>query len=173
MADILTFVSALSNTADPRFGQAWSEFLLNAPRVRALSDDMDHNKAQAILAAGHARQNSGGTPWSTSKAFKALYDLTGVPLVSQDLQEYLRCFLFALAILWEVDVPAYTLSDRASEAAAALAEAFGASDEGEEEEWQGEEGEAPAPVILPWDEPTVDMRPELAFIWKEVAEAGL
>ena len=75
-------------------------------------------KAADVLAAG-ARWSGAG--WNTSRASRALHSLTGVPLVSGDLDSYKNAYLYALAILLDVDIPSLSLSDRAAEVAFGLA----------------------------------------------------
>ena len=71
-------------------------------------------RAGDLLAAGSRWSGAG---WNTSRASRALQSLTGVPLVSSDLDSYKNAYLYALAILLDVDIPSLNLSDRAAEAA--------------------------------------------------------
>ena len=89
---------------------------------------MDADKAAALLKEG---ANWTGLGWNTGRASKRLHDLVGVPLVSADFNQYKYSFLYALAMLWSIEVPTMELSDRASEAAFALVSLFqGPADHG-------------------------------------------
>ena len=116
----------LTNIQGDCFHEIWKDFFYDVPKVRGLRKIIDDEKAAAVLAAG-ATWNGNG--WNTYKASRALMGLTGVPLVSQPFDEYRNSFLFALSLLWEVDVQALQLSDRGSEAAFALAKVL--ADEGQ------------------------------------------
>ena len=152
MADILTLANTLKEPSDPRFPLAWSEFLLNGAMVRTLTEALDTTTAQAILAAGQAWQREPESPWCTSKAFQRIYKLTGVPLVLHDFQDFVNCFLFALALLWDIDLPPGHLETKALEAALALAETF-------------KIGEGTPP-----NKPLGQLRPELELLWKQLPE---
>ena len=112
------------------FHKAWSAFFLNPELVRQVATGVEKDKAAEVLRAG-ASWN--GTGWNTGRASKQLHELVGVPLVTSDLVNYQNAFLYALALLWEVEVPQLELSDRAAQAAFALATFFQGSGKPEEQ----------------------------------------
>ena len=61
--------------------------------------------------------------WTTTTAASALYNITAVPLVTEDFVQYKSAFLYALAMVWEVELGNLSLTDRASEAAFNLVQA--------------------------------------------------
>ena len=63
-----------------------------------------------------------GTSWNTTRAAMALRSLTGVALVTGQFTEYLRCFLYSLALTDGVDVATLELTERAGDASFHLAE---------------------------------------------------
>ena len=125
-------------------------------------------EAQEIITAGEAWT---GTGWTTGHASKVLYEATGVPLVSSNVEEYKGSFLYALALHWGLDVASFELSERASDAAFALAAAFSYMEpEGEvhqdaelnEDFDDDDENEQ----TFPWEERPEVLPAGLAIIWR-------
>ena len=83
---------------------AWSSVFFDVEKSREIAVFLKEKSARAgdLLAAG-ARWSGAG--WNTSRASHALHSLTGVPLVSSDLDSYKNAYLYALAILLDVDIP--------------------------------------------------------------------
>ena len=68
----------------------------------------------AVLTAG---LQFAGTGWTTGRASKMLFDLTGAALVKPTIQPYRDCWLFAVALLTGVDLPSCDLPQEIAEAA--------------------------------------------------------
>ena len=84
------------------------------------------------------------------------YEATGVPLVSDTVEDYKGAFLYALALHWGLDVASFELSERASDAAFALGSAFswvepeGAEGHGEEMD-NDEDDENDEEPVFAWE----------------------
>ena len=104
---------------------AWSNFFFNVEAVRsvteALEEESSKDLAGRVLQAGLSWTGSGGT---TTRASKALFKCVRTALVSSELSDYRKAFLFALELCWDYDVGCMDLSDRASEAAFNITEMF-------------------------------------------------
>ena len=101
-----------------RFEEHWKDFLFNIDKLVELrASSLDKTLASAVLAAG---QKYGGSGWTTGKASKTLYELSGVAIVKGDFSVYRNAFLFALAILLDVEIPMLDLSTEQAEAAYGL-----------------------------------------------------
>ena len=94
--------------------QAWAEFLFNIPLARSFLTHVPKDTTTACLNQGI---KWGGLGWTTSRASRVVYELTGVPLVTSRVEDYRDAFLFAIAMAKEVEINVLHLSDRASEAA--------------------------------------------------------
>ena len=70
-----------------------------------------------------------GGGWTTTSASRRLYELTGVALVSQQVDDYLGGFLFSLALATDVEIPSVHLESKAADAAFALAGLWGKRNE--------------------------------------------
>ena len=176
-------LKTLIDPSSEGFEASWTSFFLDADRVRALGAEITPELATALLAAGQKWLGSG---WNTSKASKTLYSLTQVPFVKGVWSEYRNCFLYALALFWEVEVAELELSERAADASYALRNVFAGYHESSQVAYspvhQGEvPGSNPAvgstfsqeepdedTVQLSWDEPQLLLPPELVFIWSGV-----
>ena len=110
----MNILQPLLNPEAPEFQNAWSAFFLNPAQVQEVQGVMNTDMATELLKAGACWNGSG---WNTGKASKQLYDLLGVSLITADFSQYKNSFLYALALLWSVDVPQLELCDRAGEAA--------------------------------------------------------
>ena len=113
----------LTNVTQPEWSSTWSSFLLNIQAVRNLGVP---NDPASILAAGEPWNGEG---WTTGRAGKVLYEITGVPLVSSNVEDNKGSFLYALALHWSLDVANFNLTEKAAEAAFALAGIFSDKDE--------------------------------------------
>ena len=69
-------------------------------------------------------RNWNGSGWNTGKASRQLHQLTSVPLVSGTFGHYLDAFLYSLALWFGIDVDTMDLTERAAEAAFALAHVY-------------------------------------------------
>ena len=71
-----------------------------------------------MLTAGSAYLGGG---WTTGKASKMLYDLSGVAIVKSQIEPHRDTWLYCLALLLGVDLPTVDLPNDCAEAAFALA----------------------------------------------------
>ena len=146
----------------------WSDFFCNVPVVVAITGSVTTETANLLLEAGSGWEGEG---LNTSQASKRLFAACGVGLVSADFKAYKEAFLFSLALHWGIEIPSFQMTDKQSEAAFALCQAYA---EWGEDPWPqvrepADEGEDRAGIAgLPWDEKESEMAPELAFIWNEV-----
>jgi hypothetical protein len=159
-------VQALMNVTGVDFGPTWVKTFFNLELVRQLLDEVtDGDQALTLLAAG---ANWDGVGMTTSRATLKVVETTGVTLVKQNIAEYKNAFLFALSLLFEVDVPSLELSDAAAQAAFGFVRAVSApagrapgAPTGPTEEPQEQE-------TLEWDEPLVLLPGDLNVIWEGV-----
>lgn len=165
----------LNTEAQDTFHEAWSTFFLNPVLVRQLEGIIDKDSAVELIKAGGSWSGSG---WNTGRASKHLFDLVGVPLVSSNFLEYRNAFLYSLAVVWSVDVPQMELSDRAAQAAFAIAQCIQSPPAGvasrpfgsevpQDVEATPQDGE----VCMEWDEPSLPLPQELLVLWQGV-QAG-
>ena len=166
MAD---FVQKLVDIQHPEWSQTWSWFLFNVPAVRQLGNPPE---AGAILVAGDQWIGEG---WTTGKASKVLYDVTGVPLVRGNFGDSKGAFLYALCLRWGLDVGTFNLPERSAEAAFILAAAFNA-DEMEEVEAAdqdtSEEEKDGKDQVFAWEEYLEELPADLTVLWRRYGEPG-
>ena len=74
---------AALTTAGPEFDQHWASFMFNMDQAKKLREK-DKEDILKVLAAG-ARYTGAG--WSTGRASKALYDLSGVGIVKGQIEK--------------------------------------------------------------------------------------
>ena len=152
---------ALLKQQHEEFSEAWSKLFFNLQAVRQLATEVkDADTAATLLAAGSAWDGHG---WTTTKAFKKVLEVTGTSMVRSEFDEYRHTFLFALSLLFDVEVPQLELSAEAGEAAYAFCRQVCGPDN---EDTTMEEDESPPKVTLEWDEPIVQLPPDLLAIWK-------
>ena len=82
----MDFINILQNHEHPDFENAWSGFFLDVSKVQSLPGKISNDETVALIAAG---QRWSGAGWNTSRASKALYNLTMVPLVKAEWRDYL------------------------------------------------------------------------------------
>ena len=154
----------------PDYLTTWSTFFYNIQAVKSLGTPQE---ASAIISAG---EDWNGHGWTTGRASKVLYEITGVPLVSGNLTEYKGSFLYALALHWGVDLATFDLTEKAAEAAFALAGVLGDQGPGDFDNMEGDEDEEeesdPDNAVFPWEEKLTDLPSELAVLWKRYAGSG-
>ena len=107
-------LQTLLNPESMEFNDGWSHIFFNATAVRALVPQVDPAAGGKLLAAGVSWNGSG---WTTGRASKTVYNATGVAMVEEQLSEYLGAFLFALSVLFNIDIPKLTLGAQAASAA--------------------------------------------------------
>ena len=171
------FVSRLLQGDEGEGKQAWAEFLFNIPLARSFLTHVPKDTTTACLNQGI---KWGGLGWTTSRASRVVYELTGVPLVTSRVEDYRDAFLFAIAMAKEVEINVLHLSDRASEAAYQLCAILCDTQWPYEEGVTSPEGTAPEAAKakeetedlagLDWDEPSEELPKELLFIWEQVTQ---
>ena len=167
----------LRNDDSETFHKAWSKLFLNPAEIRKIEGLIQASTANDLLSSG-LNWNGGG--WNTGTSSKRLHELTGIAMVTAEFEEYKNLYLFALALLWGIDVPSFALSPPAAEAAFALQQVLGgaavpasASAPPARPSPQPAEAaaEAPEEVLMEWDEEVHPLAPELTQLWSEV-QAG-
>ena len=76
---------------EPEGAKAWGEFLFNIPAAREFVAKVSKEAVSLVLSQG---QKWNGMGWTTSRASRVVYELTGLPLVSSKVEEYRDAFLF-------------------------------------------------------------------------------
>ena len=168
------YLQHLLEPASEGYQQAWKEFLFNLSKVQELDKNIDPAGADAILKAGADWQGYG---WNTTTASKALYELTGVALVTTDFKQYFSAWLYGLALHWKITVDQLDLNETAAAAAFALAQAMdGWEDQGpvhiQGTDDEMEDEDALADCSFEWEptlEPLEDSRKAL---WQRYGVAG-
>eukprot|EP00667_Euglena_gracilis_P011756 EG_transcript_12027 len=140
------------------FEEGWSKLMFNLEAAKELRAQPADQIALLLLAGARFT----GRGWSTGKASRALYQLSGIPLVRGSFPPYRDIWLMALALIWGVDVPQLDLEPEA--AAAAFAIASQAEQHDTEEPQQEEEGEEEE-TKFSWDQPEVTTPKELTELW--------
>ena len=165
--DTFDWAAALT-TQGASFQADWSRFMFNIEamvQLRSASKD----KIMEVLQAGSAYLGGG---WTTGKASKALYELSGVAIVRPQIEPYRDCWLYALALLFNVDLPTVDLQADCAEAAFALAH-YLEHPEGETHQPEGPvEVDADSDSDTPqfsWDEPEQELPKELLELWHRAA----
>ena len=142
--------------------QAWSDFLFDVKRAKKLVN-FDPAVAAQVLEAG---LRFDGTGWSTTRASKALHAVTNVPLVSSSVKTYLHCWLYTLALMWEIDINQVDLPDNASAGSFALLEAI--TGEGAEEPQDDDTGkDIGEAMVLEWEPQHEDLPKEFLYLWEK------
>jgi len=88
----------------------WSIFMFGVTQAQSLGQ-LPREDALRLLGFGACYTGRG---WTTSRASKALFELTNVPLVASEVSAYRNGWLFAVAMLWDIGLNG-DLSDRAAE----------------------------------------------------------
>ena len=98
-----------------------------------------------------------GTGWTSSKASRCLYELTGIGLVEAYFQGYLELWLITLCLSREIDVLSKELSSEQSDATFALVHAL----DGDYEEAQNEKEASDGELQMLWDDPSLPLLKEI------------
>ena len=163
----------LSSVEGEGLGEAWEGFFMNPSQVRALGEIPDRHAAGELLQAGRTWNGAG---WNTGKASRELHRLTGVPLVSGMFSHYMGAFLYSLALWFGIDVDTLDLSERAAEAAFALAQVYqeGAAQQSTTSRPLLDECKEITPqesdFAMEWAEPEEQLAPELLFLFHAVGK---
>ena len=144
--------------------QAWRSFLFNLEEARLLKSLMTEERAQVLFQAGTLWNGDG---WNSTSASKVLYNLTGVPLVSGEFGHYRDCWMYAIAVYWDVGSQV-TLQDSVANAAFQLAQACSSEgDDGElgedDEDYESDSEQ----MVFDWEETRVQLPADLAHLWKK------
>ena len=124
-----TIASRISSTEYPSFETLWREFLFNVPMVTKVTEELggDTDLAGKVL---QAVVTWSGTVYTTGRCASGLYNVTGVSLVSSTFTDYSGVIIFALCLVWGLDVLQLNLEPRVADAAFALGQAYQAVPEG-------------------------------------------
>jgi hypothetical protein len=125
-------------------------------------------KAEEIMAILAAGSKFTGTGWSTGRASKALYEICSKALVKATIEPYVQVWLYALAIITGVDLPAAELPQELAEAAFAIASAceMKENEDGQEDVSNNlVEDEDAADYKFDWDVPEQELPRELMALW--------
>ena len=156
-------VQALTSVEGAAFSKCWAEFLFDTDKLQKVREAGQ----EALTAVVTSGMRYTGIGWTSSRASRTLYDLTGVGIVSADFKTYLWIWLFTITLLAEIGVPALELTAEQSEASFTLA----ASIDQPQQEKDAADDNSDEEVQLPWDEPTLPMPREVAEVWQR-AESG-
>ena len=80
--------------------------MFNVEKARALAALITPEQAQKMLIEG---LKWAGTGWTTSRASSVLWNLVGIPLVTAEVSAYRDSWLFALAMVHNVEIGGITL----------------------------------------------------------------
>ena len=83
------------------FEANWASFMFNMDQAQQLKM-ATAEQVLAVLQAGAGFQGSG---WSTGRASRVLYELTGTALVKAHIEPYRDVWLYALALMCGVNLP--------------------------------------------------------------------
>ena len=164
----LDIVTSLTEDG-PQFEGKWCNFLFNTEaalylREKKAKAELKDEDIVAILAAGQRYTGSG---WSTVRASRRLFELSGVGVIKGTIQRYRDCWLYSRALLTDIDLPQVELE---AELAAAAFSLVGWLEHPEE---PAQEPTAPVSVEddseeeyrFIWDTPTVTCPKELLVLW--------
>ena len=158
-----TWYSCLVADNGEAFDEAWSKFLFNLDKLLELKS-FGGDRLLQVLQAG-ARYT--GCGWTSSRASRVVFELTGVAIVKADMLVYRDIWLFMLSMVAEVDLPSLTLSQEQSEAAFTMLQQFEAGPQGLEEEEDKEDGG----IKFPWESQVLKLPKTLSQLWTR-AEQG-
>jgi len=145
----------------PHFENKWSTFMFNVEEAMQLKKSTKE-QIMAVMQAGSKYQ---GTGWSTGKASKKLYDLSGVAIVKAKIDSYRDCWLYTVSLLTGVDLPTVELpQDCAGAAFAILTQIEGRQREepGSPTSLSDNEEEI---LTFDWDEKEEQLPRELQALW--------
>ena len=165
-------VASLSQEG-PQFESNWAHFLFNIELALRLKEK-NKEDVMAVLTAG-GRWN--GTGWNTGRASKVLWDLSGVGIVKSQIDHYRDCWLYAVALMCQVELPQVELPTDVAEAAFSLVGYV------EHPEAAYQPAQPPQPVqetyqqvdsdeepSFPWDAPTVALPSMLTALWTRASD---
>jgi hypothetical protein len=158
----------------PHFEQSWGHFLFNVDAAMNLKKSVrPKEEVLGILLAGARYQ---GTGWTTGRASKALYDLSGVGIVKPAIEPYRDCWLYALALLTGVDLPTVDLPADCAEAAFSMVSYLESKDQQDQGtpdapcEVVEESDDSDAELRFAWDEPATPIPKELQALWSRASK---
>ena len=171
--EIEHFLGRLTSDMVDGFGATWGTFLFNVAQAQTIGV-IDKVLALQVVEAGIRWTTADG--WTTSRASQKLFSLTSVPLVSSDFKEYRNAWLYALTMMWGIDVETLQLSDRSAEAAFSLAAVLagenGPAGGGAAAEQEGakppQAPEEEEDLVLAWEEVEESLPPELKHLVEKV-----
>ena len=127
-----------------------------------------------MLQAGSTNLGGG---WTTGRASKRLYELSGVGIVRPQIEPYRDTWLYALALLFDVDLPTVNLPAECAEAAFALAHAVehpeGEQDPGQQVTGEDMDSDTDETPKFAWDEVETELPKELLELWNRASSGTL
>ena len=104
-----------------------------------------------------------------------LYRLTGCSVVSEEAKDYVFSWLYALSLVWGVDIPQLTLPPHVAQASFALCELISHRDQDEidDADVDAEEtakGGASPVVSLEWETAPLPLPADLKYLWEKSRE---
>ena len=170
--DNFDWIAALTQQG-PAFQDTWSKFLFNLKVVLDLKQNMNLDKEKVIemFNAGAAYLGFG---WSTGRASKALYDLSGVAIVKSQIEPYRDTWLYAVAIILGVDLPTVDLPAECAEAAFALAHHAEHPEDVEREhsDGAGDTDDEEKGLKFGWEEEEQPLPRELTELWQRASQGS-
>ena len=140
------------------FDRSWAEFIFNIKQLDVLRN-CGEDTVQAVVSAGLRYAGAG---WTTSRASKELFNLTGVAIVKKEFAVYRDIWLFALCTSAGVDIPSLELAQEQAEAAFAIqcvVEGRPADQDDSENEGNTED------IRFGWEEEERPLPKEFAALW--------
>ena len=110
----LPWADQLLNLDEDAATNAWSQFSLNEQAVLEFLCGTPPERVWNVLESGLQWNGKG---WGTTRCALAIRQLTGFSLVQSTVEEYMKAFLYSVALAAGVDVPRVDLSPAAAEAA--------------------------------------------------------
>ena len=137
-----TFVGDLQkgDEQSENYNYAWSQLF----RDPAMAWMVPENQRLGVLREGSKWQGPG---WNTTTAAQNIRQVSGKVFVASQWEAYRDCLLFALALVWGLEVSTGDLTDTQSEAAFAIYDRV----TNEAAPMQPEQADGDDFVVAPWD----------------------
>jgi hypothetical protein len=113
--------SKLYSVDEKEMEESWAEFFLNTAVVRKFLAQTNPEELSKVLQAGATWM---GTKWTTTKAAVRMRSLTGLTLLTTQVEDYQKPFLASLALATEAPAQLEDLDDLQGELAFRLKEVW-------------------------------------------------
>ena len=158
------------------FESHWSSFLFNIPQALMLKTKAKEEEIKAVLSAGAGFQ---GTGWTTGRASKTLFEVSGKALVKAGIEAYRNVWLYSLSLLCGVDLPKLELDQAEAEAAFGIVSRLeedghhAASKPSSPTSYSGDDSDSEEEEQhhFDWDEPAWPLAPHLQALWQRSSSA--